>query len=131
MNYSKEVHLSRSRLSRGLLTVLGLLSLALGIIGIILPLLPTTPFLLLSAACFARGSSRFYSRLMNNPLCGKYIRSWRDEKRIPLNAKILAVTAIVLTLGTSILYIIPIPEIKLVAAVVGGAVIAYICHFPS
>lgn len=62
---------------RILLIVCGTLSLALGILGIFLPVLPTTPFLLLAAACYARSSKRFYHWLMNTPWCGEYIHNYR------------------------------------------------------
>jgi len=131
MDYRNEVHLNRSRLMRGLFIALGSLFLALGVIGIFLPILPTTPFLLLTAACYARGSVRFYTMLMDNKLFGHYLRGWREERRIPRKAKIWAVTMIVLTIGTSILLFIPLLGAKIATAAVGGAVITYICRFPS
>jgi hypothetical protein len=73
-----------------LFATLGLISLVLGIIGIFLPLLPTTPFLLLSAALFARSSTRLYMWLMHHKTFGKYIRSYREDKSIPLRVKIVA-----------------------------------------
>ena len=64
--------------------ILGTVSLALGIIGIFLPLLPTTPFLLLTAALYFRGSPRLYQWLLNHKCLGPYIRSFRENKAIPL-----------------------------------------------
>ena len=75
-----------------LLTILGLLSLALGFIGIFVPLLPTTPFLLLAAACFFRSSKSFYYKLINSKHLGQYIRDYRENKRIPLRAKVFSLT---------------------------------------
>ena len=63
--------------------ILGTVSLALGIIGIFLPLLPTTPFLLLTAALYFRGSPRLYQWLLNHKCLGPYIRSFRENKAIP------------------------------------------------
>ena len=65
----------------------GLLSLALGIVGIFLPLLPTTPFVLLAAACFARGSSRCEAWLLGHPRFGPMVRDWRNHHAIPWRAK--------------------------------------------
>jgi uncharacterized membrane protein YbaN (DUF454 family) len=76
----------------------GSLSLALGIIGIFLPLVPTTPLLLLAATCYFHGSGSLYRWLMNHPKLGPYIRSFREDKSIPLRAKIVSVTMVWLTL---------------------------------
>lgn len=67
--------------------ILGTVSLALGIIGIFLPLLPTTPFLLLTAALYFRGSPRLYQWLLNHKCLGPYIRSFRENKAIPLQCQ--------------------------------------------
>ena len=74
-----------------------LLSLALGVAGIFLPVLPTTPFLLLSAALFFRSSPRAYQWLLNHKLLGPYIRDFRESRAIPLRAKVLALSLLWLT----------------------------------
>ena len=74
------------------------LSLALGIIGIFLPLLPTTPFLLLTAALYVRSSPRLYNRLLHHKYLGSYIRNFRENKAIPLRAKIISVSLIWITI---------------------------------
>ena len=68
----------------------GVLSLALGIVGIVLPLLPTTPFVLLAAFCFSRGSRRCERWLVEHPRLGPSIRAWRRDRSIPLGVKKLA-----------------------------------------
>ena len=68
----------------------GTFFVGLGIIGIFLPLLPTTPFLLLAAACYARSSKRFYNWLLNNKWFGNYIKNYRERKGIPLQIKIIS-----------------------------------------
>lgn len=70
-----------------LLLTVGWISVVLGVIGIFLPLLPTTPFLLLAAACFARTSDRFYQWLVGHPHLGKYVTAYIDGKGIPMKAK--------------------------------------------
>jgi uncharacterized membrane protein YbaN (DUF454 family) len=62
---------------------------ALGVLGILLPLLPTTPFLLLAAGCFVRSSPRLYAWLLNHKWFGSYIRHYREHKAIPLRAKVV------------------------------------------
>lgn len=89
-----------------LYAILGLVSIALGIIGIFLPLLPTTPFLLLSAFLFARSSPRLYEWLMNHKVFGKYIRSYREDKSIPLNVKIGAILLLWLSILFSIFWVV-------------------------
>lgn len=73
---------------------LGFISLALAIIGIFIPLLPTTPFLLLSAALFYRGSPKLYNWLTNHKIFGEYIRNFREHKAIPLSTKVFAVATL-------------------------------------
>lgn len=70
--------------------------------GIFLPLLPTTPFLLLGAACYARSSDRFHDRLINHRILGEYIRNYRDHKAVKLKAKVAAITLLWATIGVSI-----------------------------
>ncbi len=71
--------------------LVGLISLVLGLIGVPLPLLPTTPFLLLAAFAFAKSSPRLHAWLMNHPRWGKVIKNWHDGGRIDRRSKILAV----------------------------------------
>ena len=81
-----------------LLAILGCVSLGLGILGIFLPVLPTTPFLLLSAALFLRSHLGLYQWLMNHPKLGPYINNFLEHKAIPLHVKIVSVTLVWLTL---------------------------------
>lgn len=74
-----------------ILITLGLISLVLGLLGIVIPLLPTTPFVLLAAALFARSSPRLLERLNNSPLLGVYIRNYRENRAMPMRAKISSV----------------------------------------
>ncbi|MFI3278925.1 MAG: YbaN family protein [Rikenellaceae bacterium] len=87
---------------KALFVALGTLSLALGILGIILPLLPTTPFLLLSATLYMHSSPRLYNWLLDNKYLGGYIRSYRECKVIPLRVKIVSLTILWLTILGSI-----------------------------
>jgi uncharacterized protein len=88
----KEVKKYRSPLVRGLLIAGGSISVGLGVLGIVLPILPTTPFLLLAAWCYARSSTRFYLWLMTHRLWGKYLRDYTSGKGIPVRVKVWALT---------------------------------------
>jgi len=81
----------------------------LGVVGIILPLLPTTPFLLLSAALFAKTSPRLYQWLHTNPLFGEYLRRYRNKEGIPLEMKLGILSILWITLAGSAFLAIP-PE---------------------
>ena len=86
--------------------IIGTISVCLGVIGIFVPVLPTTPFLLLAAACYTRGSKKLYERLINHPVLGEYIKNYREGRGIPLHAKILGISLLWLTIGYSVLFII-------------------------
>ena len=81
----------------------GWISLALGILGIFFPLLPTTPFILLAASCFSKSSPRLHSRLVNQPLLGSMIQNWEREGSISQNAKITATVFMIGLLACSLL----------------------------
>ena len=87
--------------------VAGLVSLALGVIGIFLPLLPTTPLLLLAAYCFGRGSERLLKWLLEHPRLGPPIRDWREHRAISRRAKILAGLAMVVVITVSLVTDVP------------------------
>jgi len=93
---------SRSRLLRLLFWALGTLSLGLGVLGAFLPVLPTTPFVLLAAACYARSSPRFHAWLLRQPFFGAVIRDWQQHRAIPRRARRLAWLMMAVSFGFSI-----------------------------
>ena len=88
------------------LIIIGALSLALAVAGIFLPLLPTTPFLLLAAAAWLKASPSLYTWLINHRLFGEYIRNFREERAIPLRVKIVSVSLVWLTIGYCIISVV-------------------------
>ena len=85
--------------------ILGSTALALGMLGIFLPLLPTTPFLLLSAWFYCKGSDRLYGWLMSHPYLGSYIRNYREKRAITLQSKATAVSLMFVTILICILFV--------------------------
>ena len=86
---------------------LGLLFLLLGGIGIVLPLLPTTPFVILAAACFARSSPKLHGWLLRSELFGPILRDWERNKCISTRIKTLAISMMAVVGGTSVLFFVP------------------------
>jgi uncharacterized membrane protein YbaN (DUF454 family) len=94
-----------SGLKRVLLIFAGIFFMGIGIIGIFLPLLPTTVFLLLAAYCFARSSERFYSWLLNNKWFGSFIKNYREKKGITLRTKIFTISILWITILYSAIFL--------------------------
>ncbi|AXF56943.1 YbaN family protein [Salicibibacter kimchii] len=109
-----------------ILKICGSLSVGLGVLGIILPLLPTTPFLLLAAACYVRSSDKLYHWLITNKHFGPYIKNYREGKGIPLKAKVMAVVVLWVSLSFTIFFIIPLVSIQLLLFIIGACVTWYI-----
>ncbi len=116
---------------RLLFASLGTLFMLLGIAGVFLPVLPTTPFMLLAAGCYARASSRFYNWLLNNPAFGPTILEWRRYRSIPWRAKLTAIALMVATLGISIVFFVPWPELQVALACFGLLLATYLYRIPS
>jgi hypothetical protein len=94
-----------ANLKRNLLIAAGTIFTVLGVLGMFLPVLPTTPFLLLAAACYARSSDRFYYWLLTNRWFGEYIRNYLTGRGIPLRQKAFTILMLWLTIGSTILFI--------------------------
>jgi len=109
----------------------GVLFMALGVLGIFLPVLPTTPFMLLAAACFARSSPRIHHWLLSHPTFGPILHEWHTYRSIPYRAKRAALLLIALSFGVSIACFVPGWPAKL-AMGIGGLVLAiWIARIPS
>jgi uncharacterized protein len=110
---------------------LGIVFLLLGLFGLFLPVLPTTPFLLLAAACFARSSRRIFNWLLNHPRFGPLIREWREYRAMPYRAKGTALVLIALSFTISITFFVPGWLAKLAMGVGGLVLMAWIARIPS
>lgn len=93
---------AKNRVARALLIVVGVVSTVLATVGAFLPVLPTTPFLILAAACFARSSPRFHAKLLENRIFGRYIAQWEKSHTVPKDAKRKAIGLVVVSFALSI-----------------------------
>lgn len=116
---------------KALYIVFGTLCLVLGLVGIFLPLLPTTPFLLLAAALYFRGSSRLYHWLLNHKYLGPYIRNFREHKAIPLRAKVVSVSLVWITLLYCALFLLPQLWLKLLMVLLAVGITWHILSFKT
>ena len=107
----------------------GLLAVALGVIGIVLPIMPTTPFLLVAAYCFDRGSPALHNWLINHRAFGPIIKSWRDHGAVPLLAKITAVVFMSAALAGGIYAGLP-PWILVLQSVIFSTVAIFLITRP-
>jgi uncharacterized membrane protein YbaN (DUF454 family) len=95
------------RLIKPLLIVTGSVCVVLGVVGIFVPLLPTTPFLLAAAICYAKSSPKLLHWLLHNRWFGSYIRNYREGRGIPRREKLFTIALLWLTIGLSVIFFIP------------------------
>lgn len=126
-----DLNLHDSRAVRLLLWVAGSLCVALGVAGLFLPVLPTTPFMLLAAACYARASERFYRWLVTHRVFGPTVREWRRHRSIPWRTKLWAIFLMSATLATSIVFFARPAWLQLALALVGAGLAVWLYRIPS
>ncbi len=118
---------------RIVLLILGTMSLILGIVGIFVPLLPTTPFLLLTAFLYLKSSNRAYEWLISQKHLGVYIRNYQENKIIPLRAKILSISLMWISIVSCVCIFVPDAYwwLKILLLVVSVGVTLHILSFKS
>jgi uncharacterized membrane protein YbaN (DUF454 family) len=104
----------------------GTFTLILGIIGIVIPILPTTPFLLLTAAAYAKSSKRFYNWLLNSRILGMYIRNYKEGKGMPLKLKIFTISALWITISISLIFLTKMIWLQILLIIIAIAVSIHI-----
>ncbi len=92
---------------RVLLLAAGVVCVGLGVVGVLVPLLPTTPFLLLASACFLRSSDRLHRWLLGNRIFGDYLRRYRNGEGLPLSSKVTTLVLLWASLGASAFWAVP------------------------
>jgi uncharacterized protein len=120
-----------SRLMRALLIGCGTLSVALGVLGIFLPLLPTTVFLLLAAACYARSSERFYLKLINSPWLGSYIRNQREGRGMRRRDKFVSLALLWIGIGATMIWTAEAWWFRLLLAAIAIGVTLHLVKLPT
>jgi len=122
----------KQRVIRALLVIAGMISLGLGAIGIFIPILPTTPFLLLSAACFLRSSERLHNWLINNRWFGDYIRNYQEGRGIPKKTKIISISLLWLSILYSSFFVVDeILIVQVALFIVATAVSIHLIRVPN
>lgn len=109
----------------------GSISLGLGILGIFLPLLPTTPFLLLTAACYSKSSEKMLQKLLDNKFLGRYIRDYRENRGIRKHMKVYILSLLWICMLVSILFFAEPLWLKILLALIGAGVTAHILSFKT
>jgi len=130
-NHSDKKPPEPSRLKKGLFVIAGTIFLALGCIGVVLPILPTTPFLLLSAACYYKGSERMHRWILNNKWFGNYIRNYKEGKGLPFKTKIFTLAVLWIVISFSALLMTNLIVIQAVLFAVAFGVSVHLITLPT
>jgi len=120
----------RTGLVRWLLLGAGVICTILGAIGAFLPVLPTTPFLLLAGACFVRSSPAFHQRLLDNRIFGPYVAQWQRSRTVPRDAKRKAYGLVCVTFAISI-YVVDRTALRILLASIGIGLIVFLMWLPT
>jgi uncharacterized membrane protein YbaN (DUF454 family) len=116
----------KETMQRRLLATGGTISLGLGVAGIFIPILPTTPFLLLAAYCYMRSSSRMHRWLLNNRFFGSYVRNYIEGRGMPLHLKIITIALLWTTIGLTTAFAVDYIAIRIVLIIIAFAVTTHI-----
>ncbi len=120
-----------SNIKKAVLIASGSLSLGLGVLGIFLPVLPTTPFLLISAICYSKSSKKFSNWLLGSRVFGKYIKNYREKGGISLKAKIISITFLWITISYSAFFVIEIIWVRIILILIAIGVSAHLIYIKT
>ncbi|KJM64959.1 hypothetical protein B5M10_13705 [Pluralibacter gergoviae] len=116
-------------MKRTILIIIGWLTIVLGTLGVFLPLLPTTPFILLAAWCFSRSSPRFHHWLLHRSWFGPYLRHWQQHKAMPPGARPRAIAVIIITFALS-LWLVKILWVRILLLVMLVCLLFFLWRIP-
>ena len=130
MGNNQDIHQvkeTKNPLARWLWVALGCLFVGLGAIGAVIPGMPTTVFLVLAAACFIRSSQKLYDWLISNKTFGPYLKDYREGKGIPLKAKLIALSMIIIFVSFAVFVAIEAKQIKILVGIIGLIGFWFVC----
>lgn len=116
---------------RALFLALGTIFLGLAALGVVVPVLPTTPFVLLAAACYLRASTRLHKWLLASHTFGPTIAAWQEHRAIPPRAKALAIVMVAATFAFSVVFVIEPPVMRAALAALGIVLVVWLARRPS
>jgi uncharacterized membrane protein YbaN (DUF454 family) len=115
---------------RAFFVVLGTFFLAVGAVGTVVPVLPTTPFVLLAAACYLRSSTRLHDRLLRSRTFGPTIAAWQEQRALRPQTKAVAIAMVIATFATSIAFAVEDPLLRAALAVLGVVIVVWLARRP-
>lgn len=114
------------------LRILGIISVALGVIGAFLPILPTTPFILLAAYLFAKSSPKLENWIMEHRIFGNIVRDFRNERSITLHAKIISISSLWISILLSVLFVVnKLPWVQILLILIATGVTYHISQYKT
>ena len=119
------------RIWHSFLLGLGFISVALGVLGMVVPLLPTTPLLLLAAFCFARSSERFHGWLLSNRIFGETIRNYRDGLGLPMRQKVVTLAILWITMVSTSVFVVPLWSVRILLGAIACGVTVFLLSLPT
>ena len=119
------------RLGKPILIVTGSLCVALGVLGMVLPLLPTTVFLLAAAWCFSKSSTRFHTWLLENRILGRYIRAYQEGTGMTPRDKAIALVTLWLGIGTTAIFFVDVLWVRLLLLAIAVGVTVHLVRLPT
>ena len=118
-------------MKRGFFILAGTFLLVLGAVGVVLPILPTTPFLLLAAACFYKGSERMHRWMLSNRWFGGYIKNYKEGRGISLRAKVFTLSLLWVVIGYSAIFMVNLILVQLILLVIAVGVSIHVLTRPT
>ena len=123
--------MNRLSLTQWICGTIGLVALGLGLIGIVVPLVPTTPFLLLAAACFMRSSTRLHSWLINHKWFGSYIKNYQEHRAISRRARLMALVLLWAAIGYTSFGLVTLGWLRLLLVTIAAGVSIYLLRLKT